>query len=328
MLLLIGAVSVVSPVVPSEALTPSHRVIDDKTGDAPAQVDITRLRVSLTSKRLQATFHVRDLARKRRSSYWIGGDFFAGYPDLWLITWKDKSGAVVTDLRAGEDGFRRHCTKARGNWNYKKDFVRVSFPQGCKGYTFSDGKFSASTEMGSSFDGVPDFKLAATKVAAGRGSSMVAPPPVTWSGWQGVKFDTKLTAAHAQLGGTLTRSATPYGCGDVLTLTNGGMDGNVFRHPHRVGNIYVWGKVAYPLGIRSTMTPAKIKKIVRQSKFTLRTRRYDPYGTGTYDYHSWVVGPKGHAFYFAYSDGGDSAFRMGLAATSKVARRQMNMNGC
>ncbi len=128
-LLLIGVVSVVSLGAPSEALTPSHRTIDDKTGDAPAQVDITRLQVSLTSKRLQATFHVRDLTRKRRSSYWIGGDFFAGYPDLWLITWKDKSGAVVTDLRAGEDGFRRHCQHARATWNYKKDFVHVSFPQ-------------------------------------------------------------------------------------------------------------------------------------------------------------------------------------------------------
>ena len=126
----------------------------------------------------------------------------------------------------------------------------------------------------------------------------------------------------------MTRSATPYGCGDVLTLSNGGMDGNVLRHPLRVGDTHAWGKVAYPPGIKSSVTPAKIKKIVRQSKFTLRTRRHDPAGTGTCDYYSWVVGPKGHACYFAYSDEGNSAFRIGLAATSKFALRQMEMHDC
>ena len=79
---------------------------------------------------------------------------------------------------------------------------------------------------------------------------------------------------------------------------------------------------------KAGVTPAKIKKIVRQSKFTLRTRRHDPAGTGTCDYYSWVVGPKGHACYFAYSDEGNSAFRIGLAATSKFALRQMEMHDC
>jgi hypothetical protein len=152
-----------------------------------------------------------------------------------------------------------------------------------------------------------------------------ATSPVTWNGWRGVGLGTTLTSAHRRLGGTLTRVDSGGGCGDVLTTRTGKLDGNIYRRPHRVGNISVKRSVHYPLGIRVNMRPARVVRIVKQSKYALGGISTTNDGGGRVR-EDWVVGPNGHRLYFAYTGG--MIFRMGLAINQHVARGQMEINGC
>lgn len=166
---------------------------------------------------------------------------------------------------------------------------------------------------------------AAPAAPAGR---TLPPAPVTWNGWRGVGFGTPLVRAHQRLGGTLHLEASPYGCGDVLTMPRAQLDGNVSPRPHRFGTILARGPLRFPLGIRSDMTPDRMTALVDRSGFRLHVKRVDPYGTGDYDYLNWVVGPSGRTLWFAYTSGDDSAYRIGLSATKRVAMGQLTMNGC
>jgi hypothetical protein len=152
-----------------------------------------------------------------------------------------------------------------------------------------------------------------------------ATAPVTWNGWRGVRLGTTLSAAHTRLGGTLHRTATSGGCGDVLTTRTGKLDGNIYRRPHRVGNISVTRRVHYPLGIRFSMRPARVVNLVENSRFKLDGVTYKNDGGGIV-HEDWVIGPHGHALYFTYTGG--RIFRMGMAVTVHVARGQMEINGC
>lgn len=151
-----------------------------------------------------------------------------------------------------------------------------------------------------------------------------ATAPVSWNGWRGVGLGTTLTAAHAKLGGVLHRTATDGGCGDVLTTRTGRLDGNIYVRPHRVGNISVTRKVHYPLGLRINMLPARAVHQVKQSKYPLHALTTHDYGSTQHE--AWVVGPHGHTLYFFYTGG--KIYRMGLAITARVARGQMEINGC
>jgi hypothetical protein len=151
-----------------------------------------------------------------------------------------------------------------------------------------------------------------------------ATAPVTWNGWRGVKLGSALAAAHTRLGGTLHRTATSGGCGDVLTTRTGVLDGNSYARPHRVGNISVTRRVHYPLGIRFGMKPARAVALAEKSKYALHTRTTHDYGATQNE--NWVVGPHGHALYFIYTEG--RIYRMGLAVNQRVARGQMELNGC
>ena len=151
--------------------------------------------------------------------------------------------------------------------------------------------------------------------------------PVTWSGWRGVHFNARVSAAHRRLGGTYYHiRSTGYGCGDSLTVHKMKLDGNVYKHPHRIGTISGYGRVGFPMGIRASMSPGKIKRHVRASPFALHTKRVDPYGTGEYDHLNWVVGPHHHTFYFVYHS--NEVYRIGVSATPHTARAQMEINGC
>jgi hypothetical protein len=151
-----------------------------------------------------------------------------------------------------------------------------------------------------------------------------ATSPVTWNGWRGVGLGTPLAAAHAKLGGVLHRTATTGGCGDLLSTRTGRLDGNIYRRPHRVGNISVTRKVHYPLGLRISMRPARAVRMVKQSKYRLHTFAFHDEGSTTHE--AWAVGPHGHTLYFRYTSG--RIYRMGLAITTRVARGQMEINGC
>jgi hypothetical protein len=148
--------------------------------------------------------------------------------------------------------------------------------------------------------------------------------PVTWNGWRGVRLGTTLTAAHARLGGVLHRTATTDGCGDLLNTSTGRLDGNIYVRPHRVGNISVTRKVHYPLGLRISMKPARAVHLVKKSKYRLHVLTTHDYGSTQHE--AWAVGPHGHALYFLYTGG--KIYRMGLAITARVARGQMEINGC
>lgn len=154
-------------------------------------------------------------------------------------------------------------------------------------------------------------------------------PPVRWSGWQGVKFGTSVEVAYERLGGTFYPADPNYptgGCGDVLQLTTGQMDGHANPDPHAVGNITAYAPVAYPLGIRADMRPTKIVKLVLKSRFRLHTRVTQPYGEDLHE--DWVVGKGGHTLYFSYTDTDTDPRRLGLAIDKRTARGQLGMNGC
>ena len=151
-----------------------------------------------------------------------------------------------------------------------------------------------------------------------------ATTPVTWNGWRGVTLGSTLASAHTRLGGTLHHTATSGGCGDVLTTRTGTLDGNNYARPHKVGNISVTRTVRYPLGIRVSMKPARAVRLIRQSSFQLHSVSYHDYGSTQHE--NWVRGPHGHTLYFAYTDG--HIYRMGMAVNQRVARGEMEMNGC
>jgi hypothetical protein len=151
-----------------------------------------------------------------------------------------------------------------------------------------------------------------------------ATAPVTWNGWRGVTLGSTLASAHTRLGGTLHRTATSGGCGDVLTTKTGILDGNNYARPHKVGNISVTRKVRYPLGIRVSMKPARVVRLVNNSSYRLHSVSF--HDNGSTQHESWVRGPHGHTLYFAYTDG--HIYRMGMAVNQHVARGEMEMNGC
>ena len=163
---------------------------------------------------------------------------------------------------------------------------------------------------------------AAAAPSAARRPSATA--PVTWNGWRGVALGSTLASAHRRLGGTLDHSATSGGCGDVLTTRTGRLDGNNYARPHRVGNISVTRKVHYPLGIRVSMRPARVVRLVKERGYRLHSVSYHDYGSTQHE--KWVRGPHGHTLYFAYTDG--HIYRMGMAINQRVARGEMEMNGC
>ncbi|WP_126688284.1 hypothetical protein [Nocardioides ferulae] len=150
---------------------------------------------------------------------------------------------------------------------------------------------------------------------------------VTWKGWRGVRFGTPLKKAQKKVGGDLFEAGEGT-CGDVLTTGRATLDGHAFRDGSKFGNISPRKPLTYPLGLRSTMTPKKVKRLIRAGGLSVTTREVDLYGDGNIVVYAWAVGPKGRTLYFDHAKGGKDIYRFGLAATKKSAKAHLYLNGC
>ncbi len=132
-----------------------------KTGDAPAAIDITRLRVDNADKRVTMRVKVRNLGSKGTFDfyYWRGGTATPPPRTAILEVERVDGEAVAKFFVCGlEDCAPAPCAGVTASWRPVADVVEVSMPQRC--YPRAEGtapptvgRFFADSALGDKFDG-------------------------------------------------------------------------------------------------------------------------------------------------------------------------------
>jgi hypothetical protein len=142
------AVSAVLVALPSPA--GAETVVQSyERGNAPATIDITRLRVMNGDHRFAMQVKVRDLRKEGRFSfyYWPGRHGTPPPHSVILVVRHDAAGLHQRFLTCGrEDCSSAPCRSFRASWRPGDDVVRVSARQRCLPGTRvpGAGRFSAS----------------------------------------------------------------------------------------------------------------------------------------------------------------------------------------
>ena len=123
---LLTATLAVAP--PSQAATGS---VKDKAGDAPARLDLTRVKVSHTASKVVITTKVRKLGKRDTQffGYYVEGPTsrFAG------TSHRKRNGKVkeASYLRRSDGILIDIDCAAKSRWNIKKSTIRTTVPRSC-----------------------------------------------------------------------------------------------------------------------------------------------------------------------------------------------------
>ncbi len=121
------ATATLALVPPSQAATGAAK---DKTGDAPAKLDLTRVKVSHTASKIVITTKVRKL-KKRDTQYY--GYYVEGPTVRYAGTSHRKRNGKVDEswyFRPDGDLVPTECG-VRTKWNIKKSVIRTTIPRSC-----------------------------------------------------------------------------------------------------------------------------------------------------------------------------------------------------
>lgn len=141
------SMSLLLAMAPAQA---AHRTVHDTVGDAPARLDITRVRVSNTSTRISAVITVRDLRRTGVFQQRYYDSAFDSEPAYGVQVHRDRKGHLhVYAFRDDENGDHAiACPGVRARWLMLRNKVVTSMPVSCA----SDVSFDPLHVYAASFD--------------------------------------------------------------------------------------------------------------------------------------------------------------------------------
>jgi hypothetical protein len=132
----------------------------DRRGDAPAAIDITRLRVATSPGVVRFTLRVTEL--RARGTFVVGMSEPHGTGTIeYVVTRRQGRAQVATRLTDFDDTFAVDCPGARARWDARKDVITVRGPESCLYFAGDDRAWSvfASSRAGRARDRVDSFTV-------------------------------------------------------------------------------------------------------------------------------------------------------------------------
>lgn len=132
----------------------------DPRGDAPAAIDLTRLRVVTAPGVVRFALSVRQL--RSRGTFVVGMYEPNGTGAIeFVVTRRAGQTRVRTRLTDFDDTFPARCPGVRARWDAKGDVIRVRGPEKCLYFARQDRTWGvfASSRLGRSRDRVEAFSV-------------------------------------------------------------------------------------------------------------------------------------------------------------------------